>query len=352
MSRILISNIVPPEFANKFNISQAAYNFCSRLITNNCIDYIYSIIPPKQSTITIDNKDNYLYFANSINNKRFVFINHIINNIKCALKTQKHDELWFYNICPSNLICFIICRYMLRRKTYVILLDYTPCKNFLNINHYVPFLIKNSYGLIKLSDRSLINHKNELSLAGIISSIDIKPFTPLLKNKKLVFLFSGVLNDITGLPLAINVFKHLKNIDLYISGVGSFNIKEIDKYSNIHYLGYLDYKTYINLYDKIDVCLSLRNPQYKENINNFPSKIIEYFTFNKIVISTINYPELNGCKYLYSEYSENKLIQTIYNLGKLNIKELNKLRNNNNILIEKFSTKKWIEAFKYIENNK
>ena len=47
------------------------------------------------------------------------------------------------------------------------------------------------------------------------------------------------------------------------------------------------------------ICLNLRNPYLLENNNNFPSKILDYFSKGKIVLSTMQYSEIDGANYIY-----------------------------------------------------
>ena len=79
----------------------------------------------------------------------------------------------------------------------------------------------------------------------------------------------------------------------------------------------MKYNDYISLLkDKIHICLSLRNPEYKENENNFPSKILEYFSYNKLVISTIKYPEIDSANNISINYNINELLKAISSIQK------------------------------------
>lgn len=348
--RAFICNVVPNNLIVKLKAPQAPNNFCFNLIENNIFDKTISLIPPSyyDDNIKDDSFITYMY-GNKKSNKFLKNIQAIFNAIKAAWILRKFDSIWFYNICISNIITYIILRFIYKAKVYVILLDYTPSNNKFSIIHYIPWLYKKANGVISLSERTKINNNNLLYKAGVMSKSKIKPVKTYSTNKKLNYLFSGNLDNHTGFPLALEVFKELPELDLYVTGNGKVDIKDIEKYPNIHFLGYLDYREYLNIYTKVDVCLSFRNPNYEENNNNFPSKILEYFAYGKIVLSTINYPELNGFNYIKSSYSKEAIKECINNLSNANINELNKLCDNKRAILTNFSEDSWLLAINKIE---
>jgi glycosyltransferase involved in cell wall biosynthesis len=198
--------------------------------------------------------------------------------------------------------------------------------------------------------RTNISHANMDYKAGVIPLYKIKE-NVVSPHDRLCFLFSGAITNHTGFPMAFNVFKSLPDVDLFVSGFGNISGYNIEDYPNIHYLGYLDYDEYLKLYDKVDVCLSLRDPDFPENANNFPSKILEYFSYNKIVISTINYPELAGFRYVKSEYKEDALCEIVMELSSGNKQDLIELSDNREALKLNFSVESWMESFNKIELN-
>jgi hypothetical protein len=161
---------------------------------------------------------------------------------------------------------------------------------------------------------------------------------------------SGTLSESTGLSLALKSFSKLKDYTLIISGRGCKEIamQYAVKYSNIRYLGYQSYDNYLETLKEVDACLSLRNANYEENKHNFPSKILEYFAIQKLVISTIDYPEIKNFNYLKAQYSEESLISVIRNLD---ISELEStIVNNYNTLRKTMSLQAWNEAITKMEN--
>lgn len=350
--RTFICNIPPNELLTKLNAPQAPNNFCQNLFNGNIFERIHSIVPISYWYKPIQIEDNIKYYNGYPKPNRFIkILQYIYLNIRCALNSRRSDSIWFYNICKANLICFMILRFIFFKKVFVILLDYTPSNNPFNIQFYIPYLYKKVNGVISLSQRTDIINHNVGYKAGIIPIQYNKETNLFNKNKKLRFLFSGNLSHHTGLLLAIDTFKDLPDIELYLCGLGNIDNAKITPHKNIHYLGYLNYEEYLKLYEKIDVCLSLRDPQYEENNYNFPSKILEYFSYRKIVISTIKYPELTEFKYFHCNYNQKSLTKTILEITNSNYNELNKYTDNINALNNNFSINSWKKMILQIEKS-
>lgn len=225
--------------------------------------------------------------------------------------------------------------------------DYTPAKSKLSIQNLIKYLIENSNGIISLSKRSLFKHKNCAYIPGIIPSNNIiSEITNL--HHPLRILFSGTLSEVTGFPLAIKVFSQLPDVSLYISGNG-IKPDKINHFPNINFMGMLSMEDYYHLLSECDVCLNLRNPYLPENQNNFPSKLLEYLSQNKIVISTMEYPELKGLKYIHIPYNEQKMV-TWFKQNISNTELLYQYTNNKENLKKLVSETTWINKINEIEN--
>lgn len=349
--RILICNIVPNQLVVKLRASQAPNNFCFNLIENDAFDKTISLVPPSYFDEGICDESSIKYLGGKSSSSGFIKkLCTVWNSIKAAWMVRGADNVWFYNICMANIVTYVLLRFVFRTRVYAILLDYAPEENKFSPNYYIPWLYSKAYGMISLSERTSIRHPYFMCKAGIIPLSRIKLVKTYKQNKKLSFLFSGSLDNYTGFPLALGVFKQLPDSELYISGIGDVNEQVLKQYSNIHYLGYLSYEDYLHLYDKVDVCLSLRNPDFEENMNNFPSKILEYFSYGKIVLSTLEYPELSGFEYSRCKYSVEDLKRVILYLQNASVEMLNTLCDNHNALITNFSEESWKSAFSKLEN--
>ncbi|MBX2977531.1 MAG: hypothetical protein KF721_15500, partial [Ignavibacteriaceae bacterium] len=153
--------------------------------------------------------------------------------------------------------------------------------------------------------------------------------------------------------LAIEVFSKLPNQKLYISGiVDEKYLIKISQYPNIIYYGYLEYDKYIDLIEKIPIGLSLRDPNLPVNSNNFPSKILEYFTMGKMVLSTIDYPEIESFNYFKCKYSVEDIAEMITRIAEMPDTEIMKFFNHEKQLTNNFSESAWMKAFDKIEDKK
>ena len=148
--------------------------------------------------------------------------------------------------------------------------------------------------------------------------------------------------------MALKVFSQVPEAELYISGNGTFP-DEYRKYSNIHFMGNMEYQDYLNLLESVIVCLNLRNPYLPENNNNFPSKILDYLSRQKIVLSTISYPEIEGANYILTDFNEIELIKKIKEIVMLGTEHLAISSNNTLFLRKQFSVTSWKEMIQSID---
>jgi hypothetical protein len=85
-------------------------------------------------------------------------------------------------------------------------------------------------------------------------------------------------------------------------------------HDNIEFLGLLSTEEYLRVLDKCTIALSLRNPEDLEHQNNFPSKIIEYLSKGKLVISTIKYQDIPEDVLTYCDFNHISLASKIHDL--------------------------------------
>lgn len=357
MSRTLICQMIPDKITHKHDISQALTNFNITLIKTECFDQIISLVPVNiycsVLTETVDDSVHYIQLKRRKNNKISKLLNNLKENIQIVSLVKSSSKIWFSNVNAQTLISCIILKYIYRKKIYNILTDYTPTTNKLSIQYLLKNLIDNLSGIISLSSRTDLCHSNMSYIAGIIPTerIEINTFSNLNRN---TFLFSGALEKITGIDLALNVFSKLPHLKLIISGRGNeveSVIKYAEKYPNIEYLGFLEYQSYLKTLNNISFCLSLRNPNYPENNNNFPSKILEYFASNKIVISTVEYPELDNFQYFFCNFNEEKLTILLNEVIKIEDEKLFEFTNNINALASEFSISVWQDKIQKLESD-
>jgi len=348
--RCFIINTCPDDIVAEKGGSQAANNFINVLNGCSAFDMVYSIVPVMEYDDRIESTNSIEYLTGNVHFPRFIgYMKMVWNNILCAIKANSYKHIWFYNLHRANVICYSILKYIFRKKVYIILLDFTPGKSKWGIQQWLLRLLEKSDGLIVLSKRIKIHHQNVIYKAGCID-VDKLPSTKDMINDSKNFLMCGVLDHFTGLPLALDVFSEMPECQLTLTGRLADNYqKAISQYSNIHYLGYINFEEYKKLLAESDVCLSLRNPSYEENNYNFPSKILEFFAYDKIVISTIDYPELEDFQYIYCQYDKERVIDEIRKLSNITDDERKMFGKNHEKLKKNFSADSWIEAMTQIE---
>lgn len=207
------------------------------------------------------------------------------------------------------------------------------------------------YGMIKLADSSLFTVANSVCLPGVVPISNAK--WPEIKNVKKTFLLSGVLTEeIAMLSTVLDTFAKLSDCELHITG-SKGNEQMLNqyaaKYTNIHWHGQLPFIDYLELLHTISFQLSMRDTRFPENQCNFPSKIMEALHHNRIIISTIHYPQLEGVKYFTVNPAKETLAHDIKAITNLQEAVLLSYANQSELVSNRFSVKVWNNAMTRIE---
>lgn len=357
-SHLFVSQLVSQEIIQRYSCSQAAFNFCRSVVATDFFDATYSVIPV-QVRERLPKKDGNIkniqirFFPHRF--RIFKAVNSILEGVLCALQCLKFEHIWFYNINKHLLLSALLLKFIFRKKVFVIVadFDFRPTSVFTSA-WWCSFMVKAADGRICLSGRGLFDGlRNTKILPGIVP-FDID--TELAgQTDKSTFLLSGSLVKSWGRDLAIDVFRANPQYILYISGIlPSKELTEfkekIEDVPNIRYLGFLSYEDYTKVLDDVSCCLSLRDPDAFENQNNFPSKIFEFLSKGKEVVSTMNYSELAGAKYTLSDFSREGLENAIKRVEALNSPDRKKrAQENKNWLEANVSANAWRSAFVKIE---
>lgn len=301
--RLLVTSLVPEQMCSGLPVSEASTHFCWTMIRGGCFDKVAGLVHttiPQRLALEGD------YGAVTFIQTRFFWhrsagrlLNNMIDSLKVVKEAKGFDSVWYYNLEWVQVLSYLIMKVM-GKKLYVIVADFTPPVRRFSFASFVQRLFLRSRGLITLSSRTTFRHPNQISIAGIISNetLERRCTTPVPVRHK--FLFSGGLEAIHGIDLAIAAFKEIPEASLVITG--KCLKQDISDAPNICFAGYLSQEDYDRLFREISCCVCFRDPSFPENLNNFPSKIIEYLSYKKQVISTIRYPELQGLKYVYAHY--------------------------------------------------
>lgn len=361
MKSLFISQLSSQEIIQKYKCSQAAFNFCCGIVSTRYFRSVFSIIPT-QVVEKLPQRYNEVeniqvrFFPHKIN--IFRFLNTFFETVICVWRSLSFEKIWFYNVNKHLLFTFLILKFLFRKKVFVILADFDEkADSVFSAAWWCAFSIRHADGCISLSSRGIFGgQKNTAVIPGIIrqgentTQVHSRPFS-----KKA--LFSGSLVKAWGIDLAIDVFSALPDWDLYISGVLSdkdkkFYGRKIKPYVNIHYLGFLPFDKYLSLLGEIDCCLSLRDPAAFQNQNNFPSKILEFLSNGKEVISTIQYPELVGVDYTSVAFDKDALTMALCAIENLSEEErFARREKNKGWLLSHVSGSAWCATLRKIEEN-
>lgn len=340
--------------------SQAGINFCHSFIEAIEPDVVYAYqLNSEQKKLRFDfGNEKIKYVVSRVFPHKSVLkgLNVLVENFRITgdIVKRREKNVWFYNMTPQVMMIFFMLRFLFRKKCFVVVADFTPgiFRNKLALK-----LLKRSSGIISLTPelKDIIANATRVEVkAGIINAV-VRPDDRETVNRN-SFLFSGSLGKYTGIELALEAFAELPGIQLYVSGRGDSENKVIqfsEKYPNIRFLGFLGYAEYVELLAKVDFVLSLRDTSVEKNLYNFPSKIIEYFIGNKIVISTKRYSTLDPESYIFSEYDKQQLKEAISRLVQLPDQEIRKMQSAaNNFARENFSYQSWKDAVRGLEQSR
>jgi hypothetical protein len=246
------------------------------------------------------------------------------------IKKSKITNILFYNLDKQNSAIIFITKFLLRCKIYIIVADFSSYKNKSKFDKFCNWLLHKINGTIVFNSNIKVN-SNQLLSPGLISENEI--VFPKKHNLNKNVIMSGSLGTTTGFEVVLDTFKRKTEWNLYITGrlykytENEFNylIQDCHKYKNIHYMGLLSYEQYLSILDKCDTAISLRNPNDIEHQYNFPSKILEYLSKSKIVVSSIIYKDLPEEFLFYSEFNSislSNVLDKVSYLAKEQIYEL------------------------------
>ena len=349
--RIFITHTVPRDKALRYRLSIAACNFCHNLLEAGVFEQTYAVLPSFVSG-EVDNFPGLIY--SSFWRKRWLNrLAPVVENVKLFCCIPCDASVWYYNCTILNATLIVLLRlFKPKVKQQMIILDYTPSRN--PIDRFFLWLTNHMHGTIRLADSQLFTVRNSICVPGVVP-LD-SPQCPIVTELKEEFLISGALGDnIAMLPMLLEAFSRLPKLTLHITGQAP-DPKLIEqytrKYTNIIYHGMVSYDEYLHILHNTPFLLSTRNPNAPENQCNFPSKIIEALLHNRIIVSTIHYPQLEGIKYFEVGADLASFINDIQEVISLPAKDLLSYANQGEVVRHRFSVNVWRNAMQEIENKK
>lgn len=307
MRILFCGTIVPESYDTKLRYLSPAgnsfqINFCKELMRQgNSVRFLSYIGFPiegglpdfKSEQVFSDGKVDYIYRKKNILESARLFTGLMTKYMK------KADVLISYNAIHV----WLIAPFLAKRKhikSVLLLADYAEASSLQNhkmkwyaklqlysIRHYDVVI-----GLSVNTKRLLKDKQTFIRMEGGISKFVYDYFYEKgLQGKKVILMYSGLLEPVTGVDLLLEAFHKIKScdIELWVSGKGSLT-EMVQEYvsmdERIVNAGYLDYDQYLDRLRNAQILVNPRNMNLQENENNFPSKTMEYLATGKCIIST------------------------------------------------------------------
>lgn len=354
--RIFITHICPKDKVLEYGLSISASNFNYNLIEGGGFDKVYSIYPgfTKGQLEMIDDDSFEAIYSNwrcknGIRQKLARFV----EQLKLFKKISKKSKVWYYNLTTLNLLVILLLRFFKPSvQQNIIILDYTPDLKF---NKLVLPIINKLHGRISLSTFDKFNRRNFVCLPGVTpKKIEIHPKITTVKKE---FLLSGALNqNITMLDMVLDAFSEMPECTLHLSGILRDCKEKVAEYSkkypNIIFHGKMPHEDFRHLLETVTFSLNTRNPDAPENLANFPSKVIEALLYNRIVISTIDYPQLEGINFILAGSDKESFKASIKKIFDMDQAEIMSYANQQQTIHQKFNAEKWNQIMTQIESDK
>lgn len=350
-SRIFICPIIPAELVCKYPGTQAANTFCRHLIDGKVFDRVFSLPPTNlREDLSKFNKSpvEFICVARKLRGVIPKLFSAIAENWIVFRKIPRGSSVWFYNLGWNLIFLYWLLGFRKNVRRNIIVADFTPPRGIDLLKRFTQFLIRRADARIVLADSERFKNKNTVCIPGIVPMQNL----PRVERVKREFLISGSLIPICAFPKILPWFaKHPKCI---LTVCGRADTKDVltdfaSRYPNIRDMGFLPYSEYLKILENSGICLSTRDPSYPENHENFPSKMIEYLLYNKVVVSTMRYPQLEEIAYFYLPLEQESFMNELEKILEKPEEELLKYANQGEKLLKKFSPSRWKKEMENLE---
>lgn len=304
MKIVICGTVIPKEYELRIKqLSNAANRFLLNIIEAfERLKQDISIV----SYVGVDTNEEVKRLLDKDTSAEYVFkTNNKIDGIKqlsAALKKQCVEADWV--IAYNTVYAWLDLPFIAKRnktRSALILADFSPPKSYKSIARkiYASMQIWSMrkydlvIGLSENVEKYLRKKQGFICIEGGINTEVYNSFNEYknCNDDKYVCMYAGTLEPVTGIDILIDALELIKDgsVELWISGKGSLalEIEEKAKTDNrIKYLGCIEYDEYLKKLQTADVLINPRNMSLPENLNNFPSKIMEYLATGKRIVST------------------------------------------------------------------
>jgi len=217
-------------------------------------------------------------------------------------KNRKYDFILFYNFLPFTVFPAIVARILFGIPIVIIYNDSYIGTESIQRRSLAKILtqtfnrfIDGGFCVNKPLEK-LLKTKNTIIIRGY-PSIGMPYELPscVHKSDKIVVMFSGMFDRIRGIDLFLEIIpeinKEMDGVEFWITGYGP-DYDRIDKIlssiteTNVKFFGTLPYKEFTKRIVSADILMNLQNPNSPESTYNFPSKLLDFMSAGKIIIST------------------------------------------------------------------
>lgn len=213
--------------------------------------------------------------------------------LKRFVKEKKIDALVFYNMRLEN---SKLALYAKKHLHIPIILQYEDgLTNDAHIRGIKRFIYQNMEHkvLSELDGAFLVNSQIKVScpyvvIRGAIREENRGETVQQKKHQIPKLLFSSTLDKQRGIEVLLEALNYTTtDFELTITGRGEAEEKiRNTKDTRIRFLGYLDYETYKKELSETDICLNVQLAHHEFGNFSFPSKIFEYLSSGKLVVSS------------------------------------------------------------------
>ena len=356
--RIFVTHLLPRPLIAQHGLSFAANNFSCNLISGGGFDQVFSLMPlfvgGRLSESAFAEEQFKLIYQQSLRGNGWLgrHLASLCEQWQIFRQIPSGASVWFYNLTIHNAFLFLLLK-IFQRQTQInfIVLDLTPPFYMFSKNRLFLKLINGAHGRICLSHSELFKRNHSVVLPGVIG-IDVNDISPLTKRNN-SFLLCGVMNEsISQTSIVLRSFAQLPQCELHITGMpdDEDSVKDYAaRYPNIIYHGILTSEDYLKLLHRITFVLSTRDPNSPENQCNFPSKILEALFYNRVVISTMKYPQLEGINYFEVPSEMGSFRDSIEQIVQKEYEELAGYMNQSELIYKRFNAGVWNEKMDKIE---